>query len=83
MTTEIKMQASAVREGDFLPGLDHGYVVEVETGNGYLSYPASGYGNATAMPEDTLIITFHDANGNENYLLADPDLVLTVARTEA
>ena len=74
------IDASEVQEGDFLTGLANGYVVEVEEGNGYLSYPSTGSGYAAAMPEDTILITFHDEEGNENYLLASPSLRLDVSR---
>lgn len=82
----MKIPASELRshdthgEGDMLPGLDHGYVVEIEEGNGYLSYPSTGYGMSSAMPEDTLLITFHDSEGNECYLLCPPDLMVEVSR---
>ena len=76
----MKITAEEVTEGDTLVGLDNGYVVEVEEGNGYLSYPRTGFGSSAAMPEDTLVITFHDAEGNENYLLASPTLELEVSR---
>lgn len=75
----MKMQAQYVQEGDFLPGLDNGYVFEdPEQNNGYLSYPQTGYGVSTAMPEDTYIIGYHDANGDENYLLIGAESYLDV-----
>lgn len=74
------IEASELQEGDFIPGLDNAYVYEVETGNGYLSYPSTGYGMATAMPEDTLLVTYHDADGNENYMLLSPEARLTIER---
>lgn len=76
----MKIPANELREGDFLPGLDNGYVFEVEEGNGYLSYPSTGYGMASAMPADTLLVSFHDAEGNENYLLLSPTCELEVNR---
>lgn len=76
----MKISASEVQEGDFLPGLDNGYVFEVEEGNGYLSYPATSGGINTAMPEDTILISFHDADGEENFLLANPNMELEVNR---
>ena len=77
----IKVKASEVQEGDFLPGLDNGYVIQdPETGDGYLSYPSTGYGMSAAMPADTVVITFHDSQGEENYLLCNPDMEVTVSR---
>lgn len=76
----MKIPANELREGDFLPGLDNGYVVEVEENNGYLSYPMTSGGYSAAMPDDTVLITFHDAEGNENYLLLAPSCDVEVKR---
>lgn len=77
----MKIQADELREGDFLPGIDNGYVYEVETEtNGYLSYPSTGYGSNCAMPQDTVLVCFHDADGNENYLLLSPECMIEVDR---
>jgi hypothetical protein len=78
----MNVQADEVQEGYFLTDLDNGYVVEVEEGGGYLSYPQTSYGQSVAMPDDTVVITFHDANGNENYLLLHPEHPLNVKRDE-
>lgn len=76
------MKAKYVEEGDYLPGLDNGYVFEVEENNGYLSYPRSGYGMSAAMPEDTVLIGYHDAQGDECYLLLPGNTRLTVEGPE-
>jgi hypothetical protein len=78
MTNTQRIPASELREGHMLPGVDNGYVFEVETGNGYLSYPSTGYGMATAMPDDTILVSFHDSEGNENYLLLSPEVMIDV-----
>lgn len=81
----MKIPASELRshdehgEGDIIAGID-GYVAEIEEGNGYLSYPSTGYGMAGAMPEDTLIVTLHNSEGDENYLLVTPDTMIEVTR---
>ena len=72
----LKIQADAVQAEDFLPGLDNGYVIEVVENDGYLTYP----GAQGAMPEDTVIITYHDSQGEECYLLLPPETMLTVER---
>lgn len=72
-----KIPASELREGHMIPGVD-GYVAEVEEGNGFLSYPSTGYGVGVAMPADTLLVTLHDAEGNENYMLLNPDTEIEV-----
>lgn len=68
--------ARELREGDMIPGLDNAYVAEVEENDGYLSYP----GGNGAMPEDTILVTFHDSMGEENYMLLNPDSMLTIQR---
>jgi hypothetical protein len=76
----MKVSASEVREGDFIPGLDNAYVFEAETNTGYMSYPRNGYGYDAAMPVDTRLISFHDADGEECYLMLPGDSQLTIER---
>lgn len=78
----MTVPAEDVREGDFLPGLDNGYVYQPpETGNGYLSYPSTGGGGYNvAMPESTVVLSFHTAEGDEAYLLVPADMPVTVKR---
>jgi hypothetical protein len=75
------VRASQVREGDFLPGLGNGYVFEEPvTNDGYLNYPVTGSGRYdAAMPSDTMVISFHDADGEECYLLLPAGSRLTVS----
>ena len=76
----MKVQAQTVQEGDFLPGLDNGYVFQdAEENDGYFEYPG-GYGNRGAMSEDTVLITFHNSNGDECYLLLPGDTQVEVTR---
>lgn len=82
---EQKIKARHVQEGDFLPGLNNGFVfTDPEPNDGYLSYPRGHYGGGpdVAMPGDTIIITFHDAEGEECYLLMPADSLLTVKGEE-
>lgn len=58
--------ASDAEPDMFIVGLDNGYIVDVEDSPGL------------ARGEGLLLITFHDANGDENYLLLQPDHPLTV-----
>lgn len=69
--------AAELTEGDMIPGLDNAYVAEVEENDGYFSYPGSGRFNV-AMPEDTIMVTYHDCEGNENYMLLASTARLTV-----
>jgi hypothetical protein len=75
---ELQVTALNINEGDYLPGISNGYVVEVEENNGYTSYPNDRY-NA-AVPSDTIIVTFHNEQGDEGYLLLPPDTRVTVLR---
>lgn len=70
--------ASDLKPGMTIPGLDNAYIIEVETGNGYLTYPSTGSGYDAAMPDDTIVVTFHDRNGEENYMLLNPNMPLEV-----
>lgn len=70
--------AKDLKPGMTIPGLDNAYIFEKEEGNGYLTYPESGGGYAPAMPDDTVIVTFHDRNGEENYMLLHPEMPLEV-----
>lgn len=67
--------ASEIRPGHTLSGLD-GYVIEVEEQDGYLSVPTGRY--STALPDDTICITFNTAQGEEAYLLVPGDMPLAV-----
>lgn len=65
-------------DGVTIPGLGNAYVFLAETGNGYLTYPSTGPGYDGAMPEDTVVVTFHDYQGEENYMLLNPEMPLEV-----
>jgi hypothetical protein len=76
MSADIQVTASEVQEGDFLPGLDNGYVFqEPETDHDL----RDGRYN-TAVGRGLALISFHDQNGDECYLLAPPDMTVTVTR---
>jgi hypothetical protein len=76
-----KIKASQVEEGDTIPGLDNAYVFqEPETNEGYLSYPTpTSGGYVVGMPSDTVVISYHDADGEECYLILPGDSRLTVS----
>jgi hypothetical protein len=74
----VKMvKAKKVREGDYLVGLDNGYVSEVERG-AYASFDDK-YGTNQGG-ENSVLIVFHDAQGDENYLVCGKDMPITVER---
>lgn len=77
----LTVPASQVQPGDFLPGLDNGYVMEVsDNSDGYLS-ASTGYSRyTTALPGDTVAVTFHTAEGEEAYLFLPADTPVTVKR---
>lgn len=81
MATRLWVEAKDVKTGDFLPGLDNGYVFQdPETGGGYLTYPSTGSGYDVAMPDNTVVITYHDSQGDECYLILPPESVVQVER---
>jgi hypothetical protein len=73
----MRITAADLKTGMTIRGIN-AYVVEVETSNGYTTYPSTGYGYDAAMPDDTVVVTFHDAYGEENYLLLSPQTPLDV-----
>lgn len=68
--------ASAVMADDMLPGLDNGYVVEVEASDVSLQV-GPGFG-MTGLLTDMVVITYHDREGEECYLILPPDSLLEV-----
>lgn len=75
----IKIRAKFVQEGDMLTGLDGGYVFEEpEVNNGYFTYPSSSGRYSVAMPEDIILIGYHDSQGDENYLMIHGNSYITV-----
>ena len=63
-------------EGDFIVGLDNGYVVEVDFDTDYISLGRlSG-----RLPDDMVLITYHDQDGEENYLILREEHPVTVER---
>lgn len=74
---EGDVQVRDVQEGDFLTGLDNGYVVEVEP-DPPVSFTYSRM--ATALSGDNVMLTFHTAQGDEAYLIAPEDMPVRVRR---
>lgn len=73
MTTTVKKPASELTEGDFLvsPNL---YVVEVEH-----DLECSAFtGRYNALLGTFTVVTGHDEQGEENYLLLNPDVMVEV-----
>lgn len=68
--------ANLVREGDFIVGLDNGYVIDVETDE--VSNPTGRFAESLGV---MTVITFNDAEGYENYLILRSDHPVDV-RTE-
>lgn len=68
MTTTHTIPAAHVVEGMFFPGLDNGYV---------FMDPEPWDGN----PDHFVEISFHDAQGDECYLIVPKDSYLTVEAT--
>lgn len=69
-----KIAADEVREGDFLPALDNGYVFEVDS-----DPDVRGDYNVNIF-DGMLMICFHDQGGNENYLVVYAETEIEVER---
>lgn len=74
-TSLRRIPAQHVREGDFLAGLDNGYVIEAEEED---CRAFSGTYNVSLGRFVTL--TFNTADGDEAYVLLPRDTPVTVAR---
>jgi hypothetical protein len=73
--TTIKIAASEIREGDYIPGLDNGYVVEdPEHDPDFRDRYNMGLGRGKVC------ITFNTAEEDEAYLLCPPDMPVTINR---
>lgn len=81
MGTTVQVRAHEVREGDFIPGLDNGYVIEVEHGDDFTYPTRNDY--ASRVSDEMVCITYNDADGGENYLLMLADSRLTINRPDA
>jgi len=81
--TEQIVKAKKVRAhsddqtGDFLAGLDNGYVVEAERVD-YIVAQDSGY--SVRLDGDFMRFTFHTADGDEASLTGPADMPITVKR---
>lgn len=74
MKSEMKVDAGDVQKGDMIPGLGNAYVFDVEEN------PDFRDGDNIGLARDKVCITFHDAEGEENYLLIQPHVPITVKR---
>lgn len=67
--------AGALTEGDYLPGLDNGYVTEVEADVSISLGVGTSHRNPPyVLPEGYVCITMSDPDGAEFYLLCPADM---------
>lgn len=71
--------AEEVTNGDYLPGLDNGYVIESEETE-VSTFAASDRYNM--LLGTFQVITFNTANGDEAYLIVPVDMPVTIHRPE-
>lgn len=71
---EFNIPAEEVQEGDFLLGLDHGYVFEIEEDHDLRGDYNCSFGKGL------ILITYHTAQGDENYALLSPESLVRVGR---
>lgn len=64
----IKVNPDQIRIGDFIPGLDNAYVIEVEEQE-CASFDTHGY---HPLLGTFIVVTYNDAEGDEGYLLLTP-----------
>jgi hypothetical protein len=64
------VKAEDVPEGAFLPNLDDGYVIDVEE-DPDITMNSSRY--SFGVGDGMVLITFHDKDGEENYLLLNKE----------
>lgn len=74
MSETMYVAAEEVQEGDFIPGLDNAYVVEVEEDADFRDRYNVG------LAHDKITVTYHDANGDEGYLLLTEGTRIEVTR---
>ena len=68
--------AEEVQEGDFIPGLDNAYVVDVEEDADFRDRDNIG------LAHDKITLTYNDAEGDEGYLLLTRGTRIEVRRGE-
>lgn len=76
--TQHTIEASELREGDYLIGLDNGYVFDIDADHSI----SEGRYNAE-LGHGLLLVTYHTQNGDENYLLISPESDVLVGRDDA
>jgi len=76
MTQETVIPVQDLQEGDFLVGLDNGYVFTVEEDISDSISLDRTYN--VSLGGDMVLVTFHDSNGDENYLILNRDFPVTV-----
>lgn len=69
-----KVDANQIRVGDFIPGLDNAYVIEVEEQE-CASFETHGY---HPLLGTFIVVTYNDAEGDEGYLLLTPGTKVAV-----
>jgi len=75
---QMDVLAKGIHEGDTIPSLDNAYVVEVDDEFDGGLYEVGQF--TAAFPDHTVLVTYHDRDGEENYLLLRPETLLTVIR---
>lgn len=71
---QMTVAAEEVAMGDFIPGLDNAYVVEVEEDADFRDRYNIG------LAQDKITLTYNDAEGDEGYLILSRGTQVTVRR---
>lgn len=75
--TTMTVPMSEVQGEDFLPGLDNGYVIDVDH-DPDIRDGKYNVGIASGM----VAVSFNTADGDEAYVIAPPDMPVTVERKD-
>lgn len=71
-----EVAARKVRAGDYLTGLDNGYVIEVEHEPEIANHQLGGV--YARLGDGMVMLTFNTAEGDEGYVIAPPETPVTV-----
>lgn len=74
MAEQMYVAADEIMVGDFIPGLDNAYVIEVEETDRIVNeYNIS-------LSRGNVFVTYNDADGDEGYLILTPTTRIEILR---
>lgn len=74
MSEQMYVAADEIQVGDFIPGLDNAYVIDVEETDRIVNeYNIS-------LSRGNVVVTYNDADGDEGYLILTPTTRVEIRR---